>query len=131
MASVKICEFCARNAMNHDHDDCAQKWGDRLKEKITTHSMVHPDKPLPPEIANLMNGNKFAAYQAYLKRKKEFAEVERHMSEIRGDIVYELTKILNEEGKRNRLNKKNRPLGWRKFRVNISFVVEVSQEPVY
>jgi hypothetical protein len=131
MALSTTCRFCERQTCNHDHDECAKAFGDKLNAACLKHVHEHPDQLLPVALQTELAGEKYKWYVEYLEREKRQDEIASQAESNKRAITAALKKIIVSGPIQKELRKLNRPLGHRNFQFNVEIKVNVTPEPVY
>jgi hypothetical protein len=131
MAYLTKCRFCGGETLNHDHDECAEKFGSNLRQRILDHTIKSPDVPLPSAIISVLKSDRWKKwYLEYLERKQKNEEMQQHMNTMRKKITEEAQKILTSKSSQKYLNRHNVEFNWRTFTVSITPTVSVTVNPV-
>ncbi len=131
MARIIQCRFCTQDSINHDHDDCAKKFGKNIEKKILQHATHSPQETLPVFIQEALISDKWIWYKEYLERQKENQEIEVRMNKIQKRILFEIHKILDLSANKRRLRKLNVGYKNETFIFRVTSKVEVLPNPRY
>ncbi|MEK7184761.1 MAG: hypothetical protein AAB683_01330 [Patescibacteria group bacterium] len=119
MAYHVDCRFCGKTAMNHDHDDCASRFGDQAYKIVRALIESNQDKMLSDFLEKKRNSKKWQYYLDYLRRKGKSLEVESHMHKIASLAEKEIVRILARKTSKKAINKHNKPHGHYNFILTI------------
>lgn len=126
MSIIVRCRFCRENSLGHDHDDCAKKYGEGLKRRMTDHFEKDPTAKLPDEIREEMQGDKWKWYLEYKDRKRKEEERTTAIKKLKEKAKTEVEKII--KGKKDEIDdlaKKS------KLNVSLRIGIEVFVEESY
>lgn len=71
MAILTNCRFCNLQSINHDHDECAKKFGIAIESEILEHCKSSPRKLLPTKLQEKIESKEYKWYKEYLERQKK------------------------------------------------------------
>jgi|GEM_PF-2591619 len=131
MAFLTTCRFCDGDTINHDQDDCAKAFGERLGKEVLKHFELQPTKPLPKQLQDVYSGREWKWFLEYRERKETAHKVATHANEIKACILDELGKILATKENNTRIEQHNTPCGSTNFKIKITFEVVVAPEMVF
>ncbi len=128
---ITTCRFCGKQAPNHDHDECAEKYRKVIEEQLF-HFATDPHTKLTSDyFQKITLDTKWKYFLEYRERIDRQKKIFLHREKIRQKIHEELDCIIHSPVSKKRLQKHNTPFEGESFVVRISYSVSVEVEPRY
>lgn len=131
MAYVTRCRFCEKGSINHDHDDCAKKYGEMVDRMVLDFSRSNPGKKLPSNVQKVLRHYKYKWYMEYLNRVKESEMIKRQIERIKERVTFDANQVLSSITFMDKIDKHNVSRDSHSFQVKVVPVVTVTLEAVY
>ena len=89
MAHLVTCRFCNGGSINHDHDECARAFGERVENEISkffTNNHRIRGSSLPAHLENSLQSTEWQWYLQYKGRCEETKKRKKKIEELQIEI---------------------------------------------